>query len=103
MSWQKLADNLELSLTLEDQEYAEEYIKYLIYSKKQLPKRLLYELQQSKRIDIAEILFFLYKKYLRYRTKIVKCQECNYINVVNNFFKVKCCNKKCKKMLGKIK
>ena len=97
-NWRKLADNLELNLTHEDQVYAEEYIKYLIFTHKDLPKKLLWILKDTNRIDIAEMLIFLHHKYLRYRTKLTRC-KCGYMNVTNNFYKIKCCH--CKKMLGK--
>ena len=101
-NWRKLADNLELNLTQEDQVYTEEYIKYLIFQHKDLPKRLLWILKDTNRIDIAEMLIFLYSKYLRYRTRLKKCPGCHYVNVINNFYKIECCNKKCKRILGKI-
>ena len=98
--WQDLADLMELSTGYGDGDDAINYINFLIQSKKQLPKRLLWELQQTKRFDVADMLFFLYQKYLRYRTKTVKC-KCGYFNMINNFYQIKCCNSECDKMLGK--
>ena len=55
-----LADNLDVSLTMEDGKMAEDYIKYLISTHKELPKRLMWTLKDTNRIDIAEMLIYLY-------------------------------------------
>lgn len=61
--WTSLADSLELSVTMEDGEVAKDYIEYLIFIHKNLPKKLLWTLKDTNRIDVAEILILLYKKY----------------------------------------